>query len=271
MMTDYKDKLKRTFPGLYNYYVAVKGRRHCRKEYGTMSDSVAGTLFPNKDYRVISGPFAGMKYLNETVWGPIAPKWIGSYEGDLHPVLEEIFKRGYDKVIDVGSAEGYYAAGLAYRIPNAIIYAFDIDPLSRNQTKRLAELNGLQDRVIIGKLCEYSHFERIATGNTLVVCDIEGFEKDLLDPDACSALKRVDILVEVHEFWEPGQLGALFIKRFSGTHEITDIRMEPKSKWLAENEASFKGMLPPEMLVYSVDEFRYDRERNYWLWLKRKA
>lgn len=62
---------------------------------------------------VLSGPFKGMRYLDETVWGPIEPKWIGCYEEQLHEVIDDVIEANYLTIFDIGSAEGYYAVGLA--------------------------------------------------------------------------------------------------------------------------------------------------------------
>ena len=55
------------------------------------------------------------------------PKLIGSYEEEVHPIIEEIIRRRYSIVVNIGCAEGYYAVGFALRIPDAIVYAFDVD------------------------------------------------------------------------------------------------------------------------------------------------
>jgi hypothetical protein len=48
-----------------------------------------------------------MSYLDETVWGPITPKWAGSYEMELEDVIEEIVGRGYDRIVNLGCAARY--------------------------------------------------------------------------------------------------------------------------------------------------------------------
>ena len=55
------------------------------------------------------------------------PKLIGSYEEEVHLIIEEIIRRRYSIVVNIGCAEGYYAVGFALRIPDAIVYAFDIE------------------------------------------------------------------------------------------------------------------------------------------------
>jgi hypothetical protein len=54
----------------------------------------------------------------------------------------------------------------------------------------------------------------------LVLCDIEGAEKDLLDPDVAPSLKGMDLIVESHECLLPG-ITQLLLNRFKDTHQIT--------------------------------------------------
>ena len=148
--------------------------------------------------RVLNGPFAGMVYLNEPVWGSITPRWLGSYEGCLHPVIREIIAANHARVIDVGCAEGYYAVGFCRALPGADVFAFDMDPESRAQVLRLWELNGRPGQLTVGGLLDHAELERLARPHALLMCDIEGGEMQLLDPARCEALKTMDVLVEVH-------------------------------------------------------------------------
>jgi hypothetical protein len=52
-----------------------------------------------------------------------------------------------------------------------------------------------------------------------VFCDIEGGERDLLDPAIAPALGAMDIIVESHECLIPG-ITQLLLERFSPTHDI---------------------------------------------------
>jgi predicted O-methyltransferase YrrM len=88
-----------------------------------------------------------MAYLDETVWGPITPKWLGCYELELHDIVETAIACRYDRVIDVGCAEGYYAVGFAWRMPETEVITFDIDPIARRQTRRLAAMAGVSTTI----------------------------------------------------------------------------------------------------------------------------
>src|SRR5207253_2384293 len=80
---------------------------------------------------VENGPFAGMKYLDRVEHGDLPPKLIGCYEAELHEVILCIAGRPYQRVVNVGCGEGYYAVGLARLLPAARVYAFDLSEVAR--------------------------------------------------------------------------------------------------------------------------------------------
>lgn len=69
-------------------------------------------------------------------------------------------------------------------------------------------------------LFQVADFAAYQGQRVLVVCDIEGAEKDLLNPQAAPALSGMDLIVESHECLLPGITQAL-IDRFKATHDIT--------------------------------------------------
>ena len=66
-------------------------------------------------WKVAAGPFAGMRYITRSCGSKLAPKVIGCYERELHPAIENAIRGDYQRIIDIGCAEGYYAVGLAWR------------------------------------------------------------------------------------------------------------------------------------------------------------
>lgn len=168
------------------------------------------------------GPFKGMIYDTHASEGGYVPRRLGCYEASLAPVIEQIVARGYPLVIDIGAAEGYYAIGLARRMPQARIVARDSDPNARQLCADLAEANGVAERVDIGPEIDHAGLSIIGTGPTLMICDIEGGEDALLDLTASPELAAADILVEVHEGVHPGLTEALSA-RFESTHNVTRI------------------------------------------------
>ena len=258
----------RLFPTAYHRYVAWRLRKMFRVRFLPNQTKISEMLFGDEgDIRVLSGPFAGMKYMNEVFYSSATPRWLGTYEMELHPAVEEIGRRGYQVIIDVGSAEGYYAVGLARLCPHAKVYAFDTDPWSREQCRRLSQINELSARVNVRGLMKSGDLAPLVADPTLIVCDIEGYELRLLDPQLCSALLGCDLLVEVHEFTAfGGQIEETLTRRFADTHQIRVFTTAERSP--ATASGLFPSGSPVETITQAMDEHRSAAQS--WLWMKQK-
>ncbi len=179
-------------------------------------------LAPLCGEKVLNGPFRGMRFPGPVTEGCRLPKLLGCYESELHAVLEEAIARGYETVLNIGCAEGYYAVGLARRLPGARIHAFDTNERAREACRALARDNGVAARVAVAGVFRKADFARFAGQRVLVLCDIEGGEFGLLDPGEAPALTGFDLLVEVHEM--PGRRAGDLLDRFADSHEATAIR-----------------------------------------------
>lgn len=152
--------------------------------------------------QVQAGPFRGMRYPD---WAfaqvdLFAPKLLGSYERELHGAIERLIARSPDVVVDVGAADGYYAVGLALRLPAARIVAFDPNQERLDQLAEIAGLNGVRERVeTVSADCDPETLERSLSESSAVVCDCDGAEADLLDPGCAPRLRSVPLLVEAHD------------------------------------------------------------------------
>jgi len=146
------------------------------------------------------------------------PKLIGCYESELHPHLERALSRGHGAIVNLGSAEGYYAVGLARRAVQTRVYAYDTDDSAQRACRKLADLNAVAERVDVGGEFRPIDFARFTHQRTLVVCDIEGGEAELLDPEAAPALRDMDLIVELHETARPG-VTELLRQRFAASHD----------------------------------------------------
>lgn len=186
---------------------------------------------------ILQGPFGGMAYVGAATEGALLPRLIGTYEQELHPAIESFVADPPDCVIDVGCAEGYYAVGLARRMPSAEVHARDTDPKALIACQDLAQRNEVADRVRVGGLFKPEDFQAFADRRCLVVCDIEGAEDDLLRPDLAPALAGMSLIVESHEVYRPG-ITARLIERFEGTHDIERLDMGPRTlplpPWFAD-------------------------------------
>jgi ribosomal protein L11 methylase PrmA len=132
----------------------------------------------------------------------------------------KLFRRRYSVVVNIGCAEGYYAVGFALRMPDAIVYAFDIDPTAQHYCANLAKLNCVSERVGVNGFCGHRQLQQLCGHRSVILCDCEGFEWELLEPAAVPRLATTDILVELHEFIKSGVTDTIF-SRFRDTHSAT--------------------------------------------------
>ena len=192
------------------------------------SGIIGNTIAARNGPGVATGPFAGLKYPGPASEGGYAPRLLGAYEATLHPVIELIAARPYARLIDIGSAEGYYAIGMARRMPQTEVWARDASPRARELCAALALSNGMSDRVIIGAEITHSDLAICTLAPTVIICDIEGAEDALLDPIAAPGLRAADILVEVHDLINP-RLSDRIAARFADSHRITRLarRIDP--------------------------------------------
>ncbi len=186
------------------------------------AELVANTIVEHMGSVIGAGPFAGMDYGVRAAEGSRAARLLGGYEASLAPIIEVIVARAYPLVIDVGCAEGYYAVGLARRMQASTIMARDDNPQAQDLCRALARLNGVADRVAVGGRMAHGDFALCLAQPTVVICDIEGFEADLLDPALAPGLIQADILVECHDAFRPG-LSDLLATRFAATHHVERI------------------------------------------------
>jgi hypothetical protein len=174
--------------------------------------------------KVISGPFAGMKYIEGSVGSAYMPKILGTYELELHSIIQALCSQNFTLIIDVGAAEGYYAVGMAMRNLSTRVIAFETEPKGQALLKKMAELNNVADRLTIAGTCNTSSLRNILNSQNkcLLIMDVEGAEKDLLNPEIIPGMRRSEILLELHECVCPG-ITEIIMSRFSNTHNIERI------------------------------------------------
>jgi hypothetical protein len=219
-----RELLKKTFlrllPG-----PAEALQRHWRRRYIRRFErrhglpAIEAKVVAHHGTTVLSGPFAGMKYIARATGSVLTPKLIGSYEAELAPFWECVFAVDYRSIVDIGSAEGYYVVGLARRFPGARVYGFDLDPLAQRLCTEMIRLNGVGETASIHGKADFETLDRVLTGRSLVLCDCDGCETFLLDPGRAPSLRTADILVEVHDFLDDSITPTLRT-RFEPTHTI---------------------------------------------------
>lgn len=235
--------VKSVSPALYG---AVSYRRNEGREH-----RIAATLIRRYGDRVQSGPFKGMHLTTRSVSAGWSPKLLGCYEEEVQPLLERVLYREYHQIVNIGAAEGYYAVGLALRIPDAEVWAFDSQPRAQETCSELAYLNGVANRLRVHGHCTAEALRAILAERALVVCDCEGAELDLLDPGLVPALVDCDMLVETHEFLRPG-VSAVVGSRFARTHSIAWVQSCPRDP----SRYGALRLLRAKDRVLAVDEHR---------------
>ena len=181
---------------------------------------IQNTLLKHQGTLVMQGPLVGMDFLPQSAEGCHIAKLLGCYEQPLQPYIEHAIENAYPTVLNIGCAEGYYAVGMARRMHNTQVMAFDLNPKAQEVCSALAHKNGVSNRVEVGALFKQEDFANFAHQKVLVLCNIEGAEKELLNPEIAPALKGMDIIVESHECLIPG-ITQVLMNRFKESHQIT--------------------------------------------------
>jgi hypothetical protein len=152
-------------------------------------------------------------------------------------------------IANVGSADGYYATGLALRLPGAIVHAYDLASTARTMTGETARINGVAKRVVVHGRCR-----RFVDGLDLLVCDIEGAEGELLH---AGALSSTMVIVETHDHAVPGITDVL-VDRFAATHDVDVLGS------MEVEQATLLAWLPQRDREIALDEMRAGAGQN-WL------
>lgn len=191
-------------------------------------------------YRQVSGtvqggPFKGMRYIDICAGSGPAGKYLGIYEKELWPILEHFLISSPEQIIDIGAAEGYYAVGLLLRLTQSRVIAFEANPPTRHELEQMAVLNNVTDRLTVHGHCDTDEllkalapFEHGDQPYPWLIVDIEGGEKELLNPDHIPLLRHCPMLIELHDTMVPGCHTAIR-DRFSRSHQFTEIQSVPRT------------------------------------------
>jgi hypothetical protein len=202
-----------------------------------------------------------MRYVPGAAGSSLLPKLLGCYEEELHSTLASIIDFDYRQIVDVGCAEGYYAVGLAIRIPQSRVFAFDIDLQARQFCQELAKANGVSGRVQVGGECTGEQLATLLDDRTLLICDCEGCEIGVLNPSEVPNLRLVDVLVELHDFIDRS-ISETIVSRFAQTHDISLINTTGRDP---SNYPALKNFDDWDRRV-AVAEFR--EEQMQWAFMR---
>ena len=190
-----------------------------RRAETTRARNVAYTTA--RGFAVEDGPMKGLRYPSDLAIGiaDLVPKLVGAYELEIHDALREWIASDSAQLIDIGSAEGYYAVGLAVAKPSAHITAFELEDQTREALRAVAVLNGVEERIDFRGAATLAELQALDPRGGLVICDCEGAELELLDPVAVPWLRQVPIIVELHDFIDD-RVTQTLLERFSASHDI---------------------------------------------------
>ncbi len=171
------------------------------------------------------GPFMGLQLTREGLLTACnGGMLLGTYEMELHPWFQELRANKFERILDIGSAEGYYAVGIALRT-NFPVDAFDAAPTARRLCRSMAKLNGISHLVRLHSWCSRETLLRLNGLRCLVLSDCEGFEVSLFSREVIRALANSDLIIEMHDgSTAAGTTRQLLEARFWPTHKIQYVR-----------------------------------------------
>jgi predicted O-methyltransferase YrrM len=153
------------------------------------------------DSKVAYGPFKGMQMARDTWWGQLnfAAKILGTYEAQ---VIERIgaLAKPQGLFVDIGSADGFFAAGVLRAGWFDRALCFEISEAGRKFTTENATRNGVGDKVDVRGQADAQELIEATRdqADALILCDIEGAEFDLFDDRLLAALKGKTLVIELH-------------------------------------------------------------------------
>lgn len=213
------------------------------------------------DLTVQRGMMQGLRYPSFSSFGSsLFPKLAGIYELELEPAFKRFSVNKYHSILDIGCAEGYYAAGLAKLFPSTKVIAFDIDETARSMCGNMAALNKVEDRVEIQERCTPEWIAQFLPSiRALIVCDCEGYERHLFNGTNIHALKHCDLVIELHPMTEPDV--KLFLHQlFQDSHHVSYVsslddqrKMADLPQEYADFSALEKLLLVQEGRPYTMD------------------
>jgi len=189
------------------------------------SIQIAKTITQKFGTVVLGGPFKGMNFLDNVSEGCYVPKLLGIYESELHKYIGEIIKKKPDVIINVGSAEGYYAVGLKRLLPETEVFAFDIDNNAKEKCMELSKINST--KVIIEDKFKPEILKDFKSKKIFIMCDIEGDEVNLFNSRNINLYEHAEMCIELHYSGSDHNV-KIIPNTFKNTHETNLIWQKGK-------------------------------------------
>lgn len=169
---------------------------------------LSSEMFENLQGRVAHGLFKGLHLDPVPGWGnmDLCSMLLGTYEMEIMEVLQRSRFLHRKHLVNIGAADGYYSIGGIYSGRFQTVDCFELTDIGRQTIARNAQRNGVADKVhIFGEATNNfpDQLKDVKWAQTIVLCDIEGAEFELLDEACLDRLSKATILIEIHN-WVPG-------------------------------------------------------------------
>jgi len=248
-------KTLRKFPFPADCISGWKMYNYTKTNHGIEQDAFVEAFYGTGKPYVLGGPFKGMLYENRIYFGPVTPRWIGSYEKELIPIINGIHGFAPEQIIDIGAAEGYYSTGLALMFPSVKVISYETNPLSIWQQLALRRLNKTGN-LLIRRYCSQKELCRHGKFRNFILSDIEGCELDLFTDEVVSCLGNSMVLIELHQYknHDINSVASILEGRFKATHTVT--YKEPTARSINDFEIVHPAGFDEPRLLSAMNEFR---------------
>lgn len=222
----------------------------------------SGSLAPQT---VLTGPFAGLRYATPEACGSaLWPKLLGTYEKELHEIINELCRRPYTLIADWGCAEGYFLVGMGRRIPTARLIGIDPDPTARELCRAMSTVNGIHTaRLVLLSSAKLTDLDGLRTTRSLIISDCEGYENELLSGDL-SLLAQSDLIIECHDHLV-AETTQRIESRLSATHKITRIISRPRV--VGDLESVSKNAINTRLTEFQIERLLSEGRPSAMTWL----
>ncbi|GGG96887.1 hypothetical protein [Pedobacter zeae] len=171
--------------------------------------------------QIYYGPFSGLK-IPEILFDQLTvPEVLGLYESCLFETWGKIAGKAMENIMIIGGHTGYYSASMSYLLQPKNNYTFETNLSLHHFISAWFSTNDLVSPKLYGAATEVI-FKNWEDRIDLIICDCEGEEMNLLNPNQFQWQKATDIVVEIHPFYKEKALGEL-ISRFKQTHQVNII------------------------------------------------
>lgn len=156
---------------------------------------------------VCEGPFAGLRLPETPLWGgpDTAAKILGIYEREVVDIVAQGAGDGRRVLVDLGAADGFYALGSVGLGLFEHCIAYEADANRRKALISSAAHAGIEDKLLVrGHAGESVFSDLIADGvdfaETVILCDIEGGEFEIFDPETLWMIREAQVVIEIHDW-----------------------------------------------------------------------